>query len=222
MIRLPDIKKAFKYENDFYLSCDPSRIGKMLTHYELFKQAVNLPGAIMEFGVFKGVSLARFAIFRSLFSNVNSKKIIGFDTFNKFPKSVYEGDRKHTQDFIKEAGSNSISKDQLFKILKWHGLDKNVELIEGDICDTGPEYVKTHPELKISLLHLDVDLYEPTKVILNYFYPKVVNGGVIIFDDYATFGGETKAIDEYFESKTVDIRKFPFSLRPSYMIKTMD
>ncbi len=219
MIKLPNIEKAFEYENNFYLSCDPSRIGKVLVHYELFKQAVNLPGVIMEFGVFKGISLVRFAIFRSLFSNVDSKKIVGFDTFSQFPEATCEADHRHAESFVKEAGSHSISTDQLHKTLKWRGLDRNVELIEGNICDTGPDYVKEHPELRISLLHLDVDLYEPTKVILDYFYSKVVNSGVIIFDDYATFGGETKAIDEFFEDKAVDIRKFPFSLRPSYMVK---
>jgi len=220
MIKLPDINKAFEHENNFYLSCDSARIGKLLAHYELFKRAVNLPGVIMEFGVFKGMSLVRFAMFRKLFSCAISKKIVGFDTFNKFPEPIYAGDLRHTKKFIDEAGNDSISKEQLFETLKARDLDKNVELIGGDICNTGSEYVKTHPELKISLLHVDVDLYEPTKVILNNFYSKVVKGGVVIFDDYATFGGETKAIDEFFKKKAVNIRKFSFSLRPSYLIKT--
>lgn len=222
MIELPDIKKAFKYENDFYHSSDSSRIAKILAHYELFKRAVTLPGVIMEFGVFKGVSLVRLAIFRSLFSNANSIKIVGFDTFDKFPEATHENDRKHRDSFIKEAGNLSISEHQLYESLKRRGLDTNVELIKGDICKTCPKYVEEHPELKISLLHIDVDLYEPTKVIMHQLYTKVVNDGIIIFDDYATFGGETKAIDEFFKDKFVNIQKFPFILRPCYMIKKVN
>ena len=43
---------------------------------------MDVPGAIVECGVFKGTSLARFAMFRELFGNTFSKKIIGFDIFN--------------------------------------------------------------------------------------------------------------------------------------------
>ena len=118
------------------------------------------------------------------------------------------------------AGAEGIDQDQLYASLTRRGLGENVELIKGDICETVPQYVAENPELKISLLHVDVELYEPTKVILEELFPKVVNGGVVILDDYATFGGETKATDEYFRGKNVDIQKFPFVLRPSYMIKT--
>lgn len=221
-MEIPNIEKAFEYENNFYMSCDPGRIGKLIAHYELFKDALSLPGEIIEFGVFKGVSLIRFAILRHLFSNENSKKIIGFDTFGRFPEPEFDGDRKHTEDFIKEAGDTSIGEAQLTDALRRRGMDKNVELIKGDICNTASEYCDRHPELKVSLLHIDVDLYEPTQVILDHFYTRVVAGGVIIFDDYATFGGETKAIDEFFKGKNVEIKKFPFILRPSYMIKKME
>ncbi len=61
MITLPDFQKAFEYENNFYLSCDNTRLSKILAHYELFKMARELPGAIVECGVFKGTSLVRFA-----------------------------------------------------------------------------------------------------------------------------------------------------------------
>ncbi|WP_287256989.1 hypothetical protein [Moorena sp. SIO4E2] len=74
MIELPDFNRAFEYENNFYLSCDPTRIGKILAHYELYKMVSNVPGAIVECGVLKGTSLVRFASFRDLFSNSSSKK----------------------------------------------------------------------------------------------------------------------------------------------------
>ena len=47
MIKLPNFKKAFEYENNFYLSCDITRISKILAHYELYKMAENVPGEIV-------------------------------------------------------------------------------------------------------------------------------------------------------------------------------
>ena len=67
MIELPDFSQTFTYENNFYLSCSPERIGKLLAHYELYKLTRDLPGAMVECGVFKGASLARFSMFRDLF-----------------------------------------------------------------------------------------------------------------------------------------------------------
>jgi len=219
MIKLPNFSKSFEYENNFYLSCDVTRISKILAHYELFKIASQTPGAIVECGVFKGTSLLRFAMFRNLFGNTFSKKIIGFDTFGRFPNTKFTEDKKLRNKLIKDAGEQSISKTQLFKVLKHKGIDKSVELVSGDITKTVPEYVRAHPELKISLLNIDADIYEPSVTALKYFYPKVVKGGVVIFDDYGVFPGETKAVDEYLKNENIEIKKFPFAMTPCYVIK---
>lgn len=54
----------------------------------------------------------------------------------------------------------------------------------------------------IALLRLDGDLYESTKVCLEYLYPKVVKGGIVIIDDYALLGCR-EAVDEYLESNNL-------------------
>jgi hypothetical protein len=104
-------------------------------------------------------------------------------------------------------------------VLRHKGIASHVELVKGDIRKTVPAYLKTHPALKISLLNLDVDIYEPSKIILEYLYPRIVKGGVILLDDYGVVAGETKAVDEYFRDSSVKIRKFPFCVTPSYIIK---
>ena len=219
MIKLPDFKKSFDYENGFYLTCDITRISKILAHYELFKMVQNIPGTIVECGVFKGASLARFAMFRDLFGNVFSKKIIAFDSFGSFPKTSYEPDKKFRKNFINVAGEQSISKNQMMKVLENKRCDRNVELIAGDICKTVPRYIKENPQLKISLLNLDTDIYEPAVTILENLYPKVEKNGVLILDDYGTFPGETKAVDEYFKDRNIKIYKFPFCMTPCYIVK---
>lgn len=219
MIELPKFDQAFEYENKFYLSCDNSRLSKILSHYEFFKMIKDLPGAIIDCGVFKGTSLVRFAGFRDLFGNIHSHKIIGFDTFEDFPETEFEEDKKFRERFIANAGGSSISKYQLEQVLDHKGVNQNIELVAGDINQTVPEYVKNNPSLKISLLNLDTDIYEPAVTILEHFYPRLVKGGVLLLDDYGEFPGETKAVDDYFSDKDVVIKKSPFAMTPCYIVK---
>ena len=128
-------------------------------------------------------------------------------------------DKNELNLFLKEAGNESISKPQLMKILKKKKIEKNLELVKGDITKTVPEYVKSHPELRICLLNLDTDVYEPAVTILENLYPRIVKGGILILDDYGVFAGETKAAEEYFKDKKAEIKKFSFSTTPCYVVK---
>jgi hypothetical protein len=214
-----DTKNKFDYENGFYLTSSTSRLGKIITHYEFYKMIKNLPGDIVEFGVFKGASLIKWASFRELFENTYSRKVIGFDIFGKFPETDFTDDMHHRDTFMKDAGEMSISIDELEKVFKYKNL-KNIELVKGDILKTAPKYINDNPQLKISLLHIDVDIYEPSKIILETMYDSVVEGGVIVLDDYGTFPGETKAVDDFFRGKSVEINKFSFSQStPVYIVK---
>lgn len=183
-----------------------------------------IPGEIVECGVFKGTSLVRFAIFQKLFGAQLPKKIIGFDTFGKYPKTQFSQDKNPRKKFIDAAGEYSIFKTQLMRVLKHKKLHTFVELVKGDIIKTVPSYLNSHPELKISLLNLDVDIYEPSVTVLEYFYPRIVKGGILILDDYGklsdeTFPGETKAVNDYFKNQNIKIKKFPFCATPRYIIK---
>lgn len=220
MIQLPNFEASFEYENNFYLSCSPNRIAKLLAHYELYKLVKDLPGQIVECGVFKGASFSRFAMFRELFETPYSKKIIGFDTFGKFPETDFPQDKIPRERFIESAGDESISIEQLERALDHKGIKSNIELIAGNILETVPKYLYEHPELKISLLNLDTDVYEPAVVILEHLFPRLVKGGVLIIDDYGVFPGETKAVDEYFRNSSFDIKKFSYCMTPCFVIKT--
>lgn len=211
--------KQFEYENGFYLTAPVNRISKFATHLDLFRMTSGLPGEIVECGVFKGSSLSRFIKFRSLFENIYSRKIIAFDTFGEFPEAVFEDDKKRRDQFVAEAGKNSISIGDFLSVLQELELNQNIELVEGNILSTVPEFIKKSPHLKISLLHIDVDLYEPTKICLDYFFPKVVKNGIVILDDYGAFAGANKAIDEYFRDKDVVVERLSYSNAISFVKK---
>ncbi len=220
MIELPDYSKSFQYENNFYLASDVNRMAKVMAHYDLFKHTIDIPGAIVECGVFKGASLVRFAAFRSLLCNALAKKIIGFDAFGEFPETDFEEDKKWRDKFVADSGEQGIGEDQLMEVLKHKKCDENVTLIKGDVVKTIPEYLKNNPELKVSFLNIDVDVYEPTKAVLEHLYPLVSKGGVILLDDYANvFPGANKAVDDYFKDKNVIIKRLPYCVTPCYVIK---
>ena len=205
MIEMPDFSKPYFYENNYNLTSDVNRLAKVLAHYEIYKLQHDVPGAIVECGVFKGSSLIRFTTMRHLMG---------------IPETKFDADQKSRQKFITDSGEQGIDEDQLMKVFKHKGIDQNVELVKGDVNITVPEYLKKNPELRISLLNIDVDVYEATKTCIESLYPHVVKGGVIVLDDYvSTFPGANKAVEDYLRDKKVDIKRFPFSVTPCYFVK---
>lgn len=73
---------------------------------------------------------------------------------------------------------------------------ERLRIIKGLVTDTVPAEC---PE-KISILRLDTDTYESTKLELEHLYPRLVEKGVLVLDDYGTHGGVRSAVDEYFKS----------------------
>ncbi|WP_338660811.1 TylF/MycF/NovP-related O-methyltransferase [Paraclostridium sordellii] len=212
-----NISNSWDYENGFYLTSPVNRMGKQLAQYELYKKIVNIPGEILEFGVYKGASIIRFATYRELLENTYSRKIIGFDIFGEFPKTDNDDDNKFIQRF-EEQGGNGISKEALEDFIKNKNIN-NIELIKGNVFDTLDEFLEKNKQIKISLLHLDLDVYKPTKFILEKLYERMVPGGIIVFDDYGTVKGATDAIDEFSKEKNKKTEKLSLCYIPSFVVK---
>lgn len=170
-----ETNKAFEYENGYFISADDKRIGKFIVHLELYKKITHLPGAVVECGVFKGNSFFEWVHFRNILETQASRKIVGFDAFGEFPKTDFKDDKQKRQAFIDEAGSG-ITLEQMQKALAYKRTE-NYELIKGDINQTLPKYCKDNPWLKIALLHIDTDIYEPAVTILENMYERVMGGG---------------------------------------------
>ena len=203
---------------------------KVAALVEVFSLVRNLPGSIVECGVFRGQSLTLFRQLLEVYSPGDSlRKVIGFDTFSGFT-SLDEKDGTPDVSRAKVVGgwNSSSFLPILQELLNIAQADSymprvnRVELVQGDVRKTIPDYVKSTPGLRISLLNLDVDLYEPTLIALEHLYPKVVSGGVVVVDEYAMpgFPGESQAMEEYFGSNMPNLRKFSFTATPgAYFIK---
>ena len=204
-------------ENYFYLNSDVSRIDKIICHYEIFKKTVDIPGSIVECGVFKGLSLIRFLNFRDLLDS-KSKTVYGFDIFGKFPKQTIKRDNKFAllHDSKIGVGLNIKKLNNYLKIKKF----KNFKLIKGQIEKTLPEILDKKIIKKISFLHLDLDVYEPTKFSLESLYNKVSKGGIILIDDYSRVHGATKATNEFLKRNSkLKIETLKFDKKLKFIVK---
>lgn len=210
---------VWDYENGFYWYSHKTRINKMLAHYELYKTIVDIPGHIFELGVYKGASLVRFATFRDALENDFSRKIVGFDAFGTFPTRQLqtEDDLKFVKRF-ENVGGDGLEEAQVRNVLESKGFE-NFELVKGNVFDTLPHYLRANPETRIALLHLDMDVKEPTDFALEHLYERIVPGGIIMFDDYNAVAGETISVDQFISKKRLKLEKLPFYNIPAFVRK---
>lgn len=197
------ISNIWQIENQFYFKSSPSRIRKIISHYEIFKKTLNVPGIIVECGVFKGNSLQRFLVFRDILLK-KKKKIIGFDVFGKFPSQKNKKDNKFATFHNNKIGLG-ISMPKLTRSLKSKKFN-NFLLIKGPIEKTLDHFLRNNKKLKISFLHLDLDVYKPTFYALNKLYKKVSSGGIVLLDDYGKIQGATKAVNDFFKKNKLKIK----------------
>ena len=78
-----------------------------------------------------------------------------------------------------------------------------VKLVDGDIETSVPKFIEKNLGVRFSLVHFDCDLYAPTRAALEALWPRVVSGGIVIFDEYGIhdWPGETAAVDEFLADK---------------------
>ncbi|RYG19859.1 hypothetical protein EON82_20935 [bacterium] len=193
--------------NRFFHVCDQPRFNKLFARHELFMKTRDLPGHIIDCGVFKGASTLGWAHMLGCHNPHAMKKAVGFDLFDKKMIDFLPFERAEVERMM--IGHMDPDTDYfalLTELAKRKGLQERCEFVKGDVCETLPKYLHDHRGMRISILHLDVDIYKPTLEILRAAYDLVVPGGLIVFDEYAYEGfGESDAVDEFLRER--DLRK---------------
>ena len=205
---------------------------RFLAHFKLYEMVNNLPGDIVEIGVSRGVSLFTWHKFLEIFHPCDtSKKIIGIDSFEGLV-NFDEKDGGFDPTIGKTTGGWSAAsvEEEVKLLVDWHNSDNilanhRIILKNGRVENVLKPLLESRPGMRISLLHLDVDLYEPTLYSLRTLWDLIVPGGIVIFDEYGLppWAGEASAVDEFIkerEIRNVRIQKFPWSLTPyGFLIK---
>ena len=97
---------------------------------------------------------------------------------------------------------------------------QKIFLYKGNVKNTFPKFLKENPHVLVSLLHLDVDVYEPTKVVLKKIIKRMPKGAIILFGELSTrlYPGETRAMLEELDIKKKSLKRFPFATTMSYLV----
>lgn len=211
--------------NNFILSNDTKIFGKLLARTLLFNSVKDIPGDIVECGVFKGTGIFTFLKLKKYLTPNSGKKIIGFDFFDtdSLISSLEKQDKEAMSTLFKD---RSFKHDQsydeyLIKKIKNAGFnDYEFDLVKGNISETIEKYLESRPGLKISLLYLDLDLEKPTYDVLNHAWDRLSKGGIIVFDEYAFhMWSESKGADKFFNDKNVKIKSLNFIAPSAYIVK---
>jgi O-methyltransferase len=168
-----------------------------------------VPGAIVECGVWRGGSMMAVAL-TLLRLGVTDRELYLFDTFEGMTEPGADDvtpSGEHASDILarSDAGSNiwaiASLEDVRHAVLGVGYPEERIHFIKGPVEQTVP---RSAPEV-IALLRLDTDWYASTKHELLHLYPRLTQSGVLIIDDYGHWQGARKAVDEYVEENRLPL-----------------
>lgn len=201
------------------------KVTRYLALYEIFKMCLPIKGSIVECGVNNGFGLMSWANFSAVMEPNNlTRRIYGFDTFAGF-KAPTEKDKNNR--YTPQVGDLAAhSYNELLELIKLYDQNRflghidKVHLIKGDVLSTVPSFIAEHKHLVISLLFMDLDLYEPTKICLEHFLPRMPKGAIIAFDelDNPIWPGETLAAIESIGLNKLELKRLDFDPYIAYAI----
>ena len=200
-------------------------LSRFMARCDIFRQIIEVPGVIVDAGVFHGASLFGWAKLSAILEPTNhTRRVVGFDTFGGFPAPAKQ-DGTSVSAEMKLGGYKGSTRAELEASVAAFDINRplphipKIELVEGDLCQTAPDYLTQNPQLVVSLLHLDLDLYAPTRAALDTFVPRMPKGAIIVFDELnsAFFPGETLALLETLGINQCALRRLPFHPWISYL-----
>jgi len=158
--------------------------------YSLARAQTKRPGDFAEVGVFKGASAKVICEIKG------DRKLRLFDTFEGLPPQSEHDAGVHREN------QYACSLESVQEYLKGY---PNLEYHRGIF----PDSTRDVPDAQYAFVHFDVDLYEGTRACLEYFYPRMVPGGVMLSHDYGMLSGVEKAFQEFFADKPEDVIEQP-------------
>jgi hypothetical protein len=205
-------QQLFDNFNEFMMSSDKRVFNKLIARTLIYDSVKNIPGDIVECGVFKGTGLYTFLKLKRLFNPNGSKKVIGFDFFDTkalLSSIEPEQDKKAMSTLFngRNFEHSNTYKNTLSSHIKSNGFtDDDFLLVEGDIVETSKLFVEENPGFKISLLYMDLDLEEPTYKTLCNLWDRISKGGIIVFDEYGYHKwSESLGVDRFVEEKGLEL-----------------
>ncbi len=193
-----------------------ANIARCLAVYDLVKRVIDLPGHFCELGCWNGANLVYIAKIVSMLRPLGRTEVVGFDSFEGLTGSTPGKDARRARTVGAYKGSVELLEDvlSLYQLTEW------VHLVKGNIEETLPRFLEERKEIRFAFVYLDADLYAPTKTAIEQLYPRLLKGGVMVFDEYnVEWPGETSAVHEVL-GDDVRLQSVPYTRQPTaYLIK---
>jgi O-methyltransferase len=181
-----------------------SRIKKerdmLLTHLEAnqlcnaVKATAKLGGRMAEVGVYGGASA------RLIREADSVRELYLFDTFEGLPETTEQDTEFRLGQFQKGEFSCSLE-----DVKYYLGTAQNIHFHKGLFPETAAPVERE----RFSFVHIDVDIHSSSKACMEFFYPRMLPGGIILSHDFATCAGPRKAISEFFSDKPESVIELP-------------
>jgi O-methyltransferase len=173
----------------------------------------NLDGDFVECGVWKGGNILGIIEYLNYYG-ITDRQVWLYDTFQGMTQPEdCDVDYKNNKasNILKQVLCYSSIVEVKENLSKSSFPIEKIKFVVGDVCETLDN--EQHLPKTISLLRLDTDWYKSTKKELDILYPKLVNKGVLIVDDYGHWAGSKKATDEFFEQNDIEpnIKKIDYT-----------
>jgi hypothetical protein len=212
--------------NEFIFSNDIKVLGKMLHRFEYFNKIKDLPGDIIEIGVFKGSGIATFSKFLEIYCPNSNKKVVGFDIFQKNSDEILrkdiELDKNNMNTVYSRVKKDELTLESVEERLTNMNIHKKYSLVEGDVEETLPVFLEKNPGLRISLLYIDCDIERPTYYSLKYLWDRILPGGIVLFDEYEYHSfSESNGVDRFLKENNIkyNLKSTNFMCPTAYLIK---
>ena len=207
--------------NKFIFSKDRGLFAKLASKLFFLEKTKNIPGDIVELGVFKGSGVMCWLKANEL-TSINQKKVYGFDIFNQeqLVKSINTQDSSLMESLFKDRNFESIGYQEILNKIVFDAGFSNLNLISGNVFETIPDFLNKNPGFRASIINFDLDTYEPTLFCLQKLWDRLVLGGIMIFDEYGfNQWTESQAVDEFIAEKKLKIKTTIYKAPSAYLIK---
>lgn len=199
---------------------------QFLFRHDMFRRIMTVQGSIIECGVLFGGGLMAWAQLSAILEPVNhQRRVIGFDTFAGFTNIAKEdssGESSHLRagDYAVDSYDDLQRAVKLYDNNRFIGHIPKVELVRGDAMETIPRYLEQKRHTIVSLLYLDFDLFEPTKMAIEHFVPRMPKGAIIAFDQVNSenWHGETSALLQTLGVRNLRLERYPLESARSFAV----
>jgi hypothetical protein len=188
-------------------------LARFLFFYDLYKQTIGLNGHIADVGTWKGASFFFMAKMIKLFEPYSPTQAYAFDWF--------QGMEPGKDDDGNQLGKYSAEYESLIKLVELQRLSDIAIVNKMDVTSELVHYFEARPWMRFKFVFIDCGIEGVLESSLANFWPRLVNGGILVLDHYNSEVSptESRILEKYIGN--LPIRQAPFNRQPTcYVIKS--